>query len=307
MEWGVSCMPGSPCVNVTGRRLCAFLADSFLVWFVLTVFARALTPLHLALGVDGSPNAPWLTINVLKPPMPDWPFLFPLTITYFILLEALLGTTLGKAVFGLRVVDRSGCLAGPVAVIVRNLTRPFEVLNAAAGLGATVMLCSRRRQRIGDHLAKTVVASVRSVPDARRSPAAFRRNLWFLLESVSLLVVGLAVYAYSGEGALQVDRSGTMGHSTVYSVTAGAASLPAGAAQVVDWQLGTPRHEGWTLVYDLTYRVVELTATAPTSITCHATLRFAWGAGGVGWLEGWTPHDSVISCPDLAVQTVRPE
>jgi hypothetical protein len=239
--------------------------------------------------------------------MPDWPFLFPLTITYFILLEALLGTTLGKAVLGLRVVDRSGYRAGPVAVILRNLTRPFEVLNAAAGLGAIVMLCSRRRQRIGDHLAKTLVASVGSVPDARLSPAAFRRNLWFLLESVSLLVVALAVYAYSGEGALQVDTSGTMGHPSVYSVTTGVASLPAGTAQVVDWQLSTPHHESGWLVYSLTYRVVESPAKAPTLITCHATLRFAWGEGGVGWFEGWTLHDSVISCPGLAVQTVRPE
>jgi uncharacterized RDD family membrane protein YckC len=302
MEWG---MPCSPRVNVVGSRLCAFLVDSFFVWFVLTVFARALTPLHLALGVAGSPNSPWLTISARKPPMPDWPFLFPLTITYFILLEAFLGTTVGKAVFGLRVVDRSGNRAGPVAVIVRNLTRPFEVLNAAVCLGAIVMLCSRRRQRIGDHLAKTLVASVGSVPDARRSPAAFRRNLWFLLESLSLLVVTLAVYAYSGEGALQVDTSGTMGHPSVYSVTAGAASLPAGAVQVVDWQLSTPRHESGWLVYSMAYRVVESQANSPMPITCHATLRFAWGDGGMGWFEGWTPYDSVSSCPGLAAQTVR--
>jgi uncharacterized RDD family membrane protein YckC len=78
---------------------------------------------------------------------------------YFSVCEGVLGTTLGKRLFGLRVVRASdGRPCGPLAAVVRTLLRLVDnILFSLPGI--TAIVSSPRRQRLGDRAAKTLVVS----------------------------------------------------------------------------------------------------------------------------------------------------
>src|SRR5919198_757692 len=77
---------------------------------------------------------------------------------YFIVLEWMWnGQTIGKRVFGLRVIGGDGAPAGFVAVLVRNLGRIIDFLPGFYGLGLLVIVLSPRSQRLGDMAAGTYV------------------------------------------------------------------------------------------------------------------------------------------------------
>ena len=79
---------------------------------------------------------------------------------YYIVLEGLTGQTLGKRVAGVVVVSRDGSPITFGQALTRNLLRLVDgILNYAVGL--VVMLVSEDRQRIGDHVADTVVVRAR--------------------------------------------------------------------------------------------------------------------------------------------------
>ena len=75
---------------------------------------------------------------------------------YYWLLEGIFGATLGKAIIGIRVRDKSGGPCGLKPSLIRNLMRLIDGLGVYL-LGFLVALFSKLRQRLGDHLAKTVV------------------------------------------------------------------------------------------------------------------------------------------------------
>jgi uncharacterized RDD family membrane protein YckC len=67
------------------------------------------------------------------------------------------GQTVGKRLLRLRVVDASGLRLEPAQVIVRNLMRLIDALPALYLVGGVACVVSRRRQRLGDLAAGTVV------------------------------------------------------------------------------------------------------------------------------------------------------
>lgn len=75
---------------------------------------------------------------------------------YHWLLEGLAGATLGKLVMGLRVMGPSGKVCGLKASLLRNLLRVVDGLGLYL-VGLLVAVFSKSRQRLGDHLGKTVV------------------------------------------------------------------------------------------------------------------------------------------------------
>jgi uncharacterized RDD family membrane protein YckC len=80
---------------------------------------------------------------------------------YFFLLEALWSKTLGKHLCGLVVLRSDGTKAGRREALLRTALRLFEVNPFLLGAlpGAICVLATRRRQRFGDLLANTVVAT----------------------------------------------------------------------------------------------------------------------------------------------------
>lgn len=79
---------------------------------------------------------------------------------YYISLEWVFGATVGKAIFGLRVVDFEG---GPMTfyqALMRNLMRIIDAFPAGLnGIGGVTALSNQRRQRWGDKEAGTMVVS----------------------------------------------------------------------------------------------------------------------------------------------------
>lgn len=90
---------------------------------------------------------------------------------YKLLFEALWnGQTLGKRAAGIRVVQANGMPVTFLQVVIRNLLRIIDYLPAYYCIGAICVLATRRRQRLGDLAAGTVVvrdrpAELPVVPD----------------------------------------------------------------------------------------------------------------------------------------------
>jgi uncharacterized RDD family membrane protein YckC len=114
----------------------AFLIDTFLVSL----------PVALVLGAQAQ-----LTTLILVSLVAEF--------FYFSLCEGVFGTTLGKRVFGLRVVRAAdGRTCGPFAAVIRTLLRLVD--NILLSLpGITFIVSSPRRQRLGDRAARTLVVS----------------------------------------------------------------------------------------------------------------------------------------------------
>jgi uncharacterized RDD family membrane protein YckC len=125
-------------------RMLAYAIDLAVIATLSTLLSRLLAPLNL-FGVDAAEALG----TVLY---------FALTLVYGAASEWLWrGQTVGKRLFGLRVVEASGLRLEPSQVIVRNLMRFVDLLPAFYLVGATACVFSRRRQRLGDLVAGTVV------------------------------------------------------------------------------------------------------------------------------------------------------
>jgi uncharacterized RDD family membrane protein YckC len=134
--------------QVTGRRVVATLIDGL-------VFGVAYWLLALAFGdvrTEGE-AANWVSN------LPVWASvaygLFVLA--YFVLLEGLLGQTLGKLATGIKVVaEATGQAPGIAAAAIRTLLRLIDGLFCYAVAFVTVLV-SGKRQRLGDMAARTLV------------------------------------------------------------------------------------------------------------------------------------------------------
>ena len=78
-------------------------------------------------------------------------------VLYFILLEGLLGATIGKRLMGLRVVRVDGSPADLGRAIGRNLLRAIDALPAFNILGVVLIVTSPEKTRVGDRVAGTRV------------------------------------------------------------------------------------------------------------------------------------------------------
>jgi uncharacterized RDD family membrane protein YckC len=99
-------------------------------------------------------------------------FTTALALTYFFVMEATSGQTIGKRMMRLRVVMRDGRPAQPNAVAARTVFRLIDVLPFGWIIGGLAMLLSGgRRQRVGDLVAHTVVRrDDRQMPRPPHSP-----------------------------------------------------------------------------------------------------------------------------------------
>ncbi|MCZ7528265.1 MAG: RDD family protein [Acidimicrobiia bacterium] len=99
------------------------------------------------------------------------------------------GRSPGKAAAGIRVVRLGGGRVTFLSAMARNLLWPIEVL-ALAPIAVVSVLVGRRNQRLGDHIAGTVVVRDRKapvVPAAVLLPAAYAPDAPFLRWDVSTL------------------------------------------------------------------------------------------------------------------------
>jgi len=81
-----------------------------------------------------------------------------LLVGYHVLLEWVFGTTVGKRLFGLAVVDRAGDNISARTAVARNLLRPVSLLGGYL-VGGLLVAATGRHQHLGDRLAGTVVVT----------------------------------------------------------------------------------------------------------------------------------------------------
>jgi uncharacterized RDD family membrane protein YckC len=156
-----------------GKRIGGGLVDLFLTWLLAVVIGAATGLGRVA--TDLPESAVGVSFNV---DVDGWNFVAVLGIVFllFALMEWQFGRTPGKMVAGTRVVAADGSRLGPGAALVRNLFRYIDIIGLYL-VGLIVLLCNRRRARIGDLVAHSMVveqeASVASGQSSGQGPAAF--------------------------------------------------------------------------------------------------------------------------------------
>ncbi len=136
--------------RVTGRRTVQYIIDAIIYGIVASILAWALNRGH------GGVHAILVVVLVV------------LIIAWYLLYWALRpqtrnGQTFGMQIMGLRVISADGGPASFAQLAVRSillvLFSPLSLL-----VGIITMWCSRYRQRVGDHIARTMVVRDRVQP-----------------------------------------------------------------------------------------------------------------------------------------------
>jgi len=149
--------------RVTGRRVVQYLIDSFLVWIVPGLVSipfdrSSSTFLHIIGGVV------FFALFVL------------IGVWYWVIRpHSHHGQTFGMQLLGLRVISKSGGPANMTQLFVRWICLIFDAIPYGwpfgGMVGFVVIICSRYRQRIGDHLARTLVISTGMLQDRQHDYA----------------------------------------------------------------------------------------------------------------------------------------
>ena len=138
-----------------GRRFLALLIDWLLFCAVFFPVTRIVKGVWLMMPNDHNWVNGWFIFDPLC-----LVFLIIMAL-YIILLEGLLGATLGKWIVGVRVIGTDGHLPGVWKSAARNFLRMIDSLPAFNILGVILILRSPERTRFGDRVAGTRVIQVR--------------------------------------------------------------------------------------------------------------------------------------------------
>jgi uncharacterized RDD family membrane protein YckC len=137
--------------RVTGRRIVQYIIDAIIYGIIAGLISWALGDRG-----TGGIHALLVIIDVV------------LVVAWYVIYWALIpfkndGQTLGMRVMGIRIINLNGGPASMVQLVVRSillvLFSPLSLL-----VGIIVMMCSRYRQRTGDHMARTIVVRGRVEP-----------------------------------------------------------------------------------------------------------------------------------------------
>jgi uncharacterized RDD family membrane protein YckC len=133
-------------VHVTGRRVVATIIDGIIFGIVNTIL--------MALFGTGS-NSSGFSMTRLS--AGGSVLLLILVLAYYILMEGLLGRTVGKMATGIKVIrEDTGGVPGIGAAVIRTLLRIIDGLFAYL-VGFVIVLSSQQRKRLGDMAARTLV------------------------------------------------------------------------------------------------------------------------------------------------------
>jgi len=134
--------------SVTGERIVAGLIDlalTLVLGFVMSVIFSFTTTSEKGSTITGG--------------LSGWHFwlYIALVLAYGFVCEALWGKTLGKKLTGIHVASKlNEKLTWPRA-FVRNLVRPIDAIPGFYAIGLIIVLVTKRKQRLGDLLAGTIV------------------------------------------------------------------------------------------------------------------------------------------------------
>jgi uncharacterized RDD family membrane protein YckC len=149
--------------RVTGRRIVQYLIDSFLV---------SLIPSLVSIPFDRSSST---FLHIIGGIVAFGLFVLIGAWYWVVRPHGHNGQTFGMSWLGLRVISKDGGPASAAQLFIRWICLIFDAIPYTwpfTGLvGYIVILCSKNRQRIGDHMARTLVISTSYGPGGRRSMA----------------------------------------------------------------------------------------------------------------------------------------
>jgi uncharacterized RDD family membrane protein YckC len=167
--------------SVVGRAVAALLDLPALIacsWFAGVLAARR----YGGWGPDGAYTMePLAMLSAIVKSVAAW-------LAYFACCEWWFGGTLGKRAVGISVTSLGGTRPNPLQAVARNLLRLVDGFGFYL-VGAVFVLLTKKRQRLGDLIARTVVT--------KRPPRAPARAA-ALLASLALPVAAFGVTWYSG-------------------------------------------------------------------------------------------------------------
>lgn len=148
MAQGVSGAPATPLeVHVTGRRILATIVDGL----VFGVLFAVMSALFGTVSSDGASS-----VDASLSAIPTLVYILLIAL-YYILLEGYLGQTLGKMLFGIKVVrEDDGELPGLRAAAIRTVLRVVDGIFSYLVAFVTVLVSSENK-RLGDMAAHTLV------------------------------------------------------------------------------------------------------------------------------------------------------
>jgi uncharacterized RDD family membrane protein YckC len=135
-------------------RVTALVADVVLLACVFFPVTRAVKGTWLMSASDHRWTSGWFVTDPLC-----LAFLVVM-FAYFVLLEGLVGATLGKRLLHLRVVTTSGGPVGLPRALTRNALRVVDSLPTLGILGGILIACTGERTRVGDIVAGSRVVTV---------------------------------------------------------------------------------------------------------------------------------------------------
>lgn len=256
-----------------GRRVFAVVIDAFVLSAVnvvvdnvfgvmrVTSVSNPAAPYSLSMPFTTSVDAGWLTPWVI------W-------LAYCLILEALLGATIGKWLMGLRVTDLDARRPRLPNIFMRNAFRLIDSLTICYAIGGFVALQTPLRQRIGDRVARTTVAPVESLPAPLFTPPQLRRRVALMCGVVLLGAAYTAAFFYYGRPPLVVEN---LINTRQMMFSEGVSA----------YSLGTPTWGQDTITYQITYRTEQPVDTCHTRLTLHWTFPNGW--------EPWTGETSCAS------------
>ncbi len=202
----------------------------------------------------------------------DGIWLWVAAFVYYALLEGLFGQTLGKGAVGIRVTSLDGRQASPWQILVRNALRVIDWLPSFYFLGALVARISGGRQRIGDHLAGTLVVPAPAALGPWPTEQQRRQRKWFVAAVVAVFLIGCGAFSYFGRPPI------------VLSNIAATGQFPGGP--VSGYQHGAAQWRAGSITYPVTY------TRRDTGKSCTGTITLDWH----GFFEGWQMSSGQSTC-----------
>jgi len=189
--------PGDRRLASLGDRLIALILDTILLG---AVFAAA--GMWTAVRWGGVTESGFEMSG--KPALIAMGFVILVGFLYYWLFEGLFGATLGKGIVGIQVRDLGGGKCGLGASLIRNILRIIDALVVYL-VGFLIAVFSKLRQRLGDHLARTVVVETATGK---------------LIRAI-LVVLWLALLGGGIWGAIVIHRGAPAGGTTTTTTTTG--------------------------------------------------------------------------------------
>lgn len=142
--------------DTLGKRILALIVDAILLGIVFFVLFALLGGALFGSIAGGGPPGPGAAGAMAGGVVLIQGLSFVLFMGYYVVLEGMMGQTLGKKLLGIVVVKEDGSECDFVASLIRNLLRIVDGFFLYL-VGLIVILLTDRNQRIGDLAGSTVV------------------------------------------------------------------------------------------------------------------------------------------------------